>query len=158
MYDGHHYSQHYLTVLSNQKSSRVVLAGFRLQWAAMSVTPDGHAERTQMCQQVCLKSARLSISRVQWWILNTSNKRKILAHRRLACVGKGKWQTLVVCFSFMMILDNKTTQIGMVALTAEREEWFSVTRIKGSSTWEHNSNVRTGFTFSCKTLNYTSRT
>lgn len=34
VYDGHHYSQHYLTVLSNQKSSRVVLAGFRngLQW------------------------------------------------------------------------------------------------------------------------------
>lgn len=30
------------------------------------------------------------------------------------------WVTLVLCFSFMMIRDRRTTQMGIVALTAKR--------------------------------------
>lgn len=30
------------------------------------------------------------------------------------------WVTFVLCFSFMMIRDRRTTQMGMVALTAKR--------------------------------------
>lgn len=35
---------------------------------------------------------------------------------------ESSWVTLVLCFSFMMTRDSRTTQMGIVALTAKRDE------------------------------------